>query len=192
VGIRIGISGWTYAPWRGTFYPSGLPQRGELGYVAERLTSVEINGTFYALQRRSSFETWAASVPADFVFSVKGPRFITHMKQLRDVRVPVANFLASGVLALGDKLGPLLWQLPPRMRFDAERIETFLQLLPRTTTAAAELALEHDDRLTDREWTTTHMQPAVERLGQLGRAISTHDPRTRLLSNADGQVVHLE
>ena len=99
VDVRIGISGWTYAPWRGIFYPPGLPQRRELGYVAERLNSVEINGSFYSLQRRSSFEAWAAAVPEDFIFSVKGGRFITHMKKLADVDVPLANFFASGVLA---------------------------------------------------------------------------------------------
>jgi uncharacterized protein YecE (DUF72 family) len=113
VTIRIGISGWTYPPWRGNFYPPGLPHRQELRYVAERMNSVEINGSFYALQRRSSFETWAASVPQDFVFAVKGGRFITHMKKLSGVETPLANFFASGVLALDQKLGPFLWQLPP-------------------------------------------------------------------------------
>lgn len=147
MGIRIGISGWTYAPWRGTFYPSGLPQRRELGYVADRLTSVEINGTFYALQRRSSFEAWVAAVPADFLFSVKGTRFITHMKKLSDIAVPLANFYASGVLALGSRLGPFLWQLPPNLGFDAGRMTTFFDQLPRTAAAAAVLAAGHDARV---------------------------------------------
>lgn len=145
--IRIGISGWTYPPWRGTFYPPGLAQRSELGYVAERLTSVEVNGTFYALQRRSSFEAWAASVPTDFVFSVKGGRFITHLKKLTDVEVPLANFYAAGVLALGSRLGPFLWQLPPNLGFDAGRMAAFFASLPRTAGAAAALAARHDDRI---------------------------------------------
>jgi uncharacterized protein YecE (DUF72 family) len=115
VTVRIGISGWTYPRWRGTFYPRGLPQRQELRYAAERMNSVEINGSFYSLQRRSSFEAWAASVPEDFVFAVKGGRFITHMKKLSGIETPLAKFLASGVLALDQKLGPILWQLPPNL-----------------------------------------------------------------------------
>ena len=153
--VRIGISGWTYAPWRGRFYPRGLGQRNELAYVAERMNSVEINGSFYSLQRRSSYEAWAAAVPDDFVFSVKGGRFITHMKKLAGIETPLANFLASGVLALGRKLGPILWQLPPNLGFDPERIEAFFQLLPRTTGAAAAIAVDHDQRIpADRALTT--------------------------------------
>ena len=147
MAIRIGISGWTYAPWRGTFYPPRLPQRRELSYVAERLNSVEINGSFYSLQRRSSYESWAAAVPADFCFSVKGGRFITHLKKLTDVAVPLANFYASGVLALGSRLGPFLWQLPPNLGFDATRMSTFFDQLPRTAGAAAGLAAGHDARV---------------------------------------------
>ncbi|MFP5335453.1 MAG: DUF72 domain-containing protein [Actinomycetes bacterium] len=152
--VRVGISGWRYPPWRGVFYPRGLPQRRELAHVAERMTSVEINGSFYSLQRPESFLAWSAETPPGFVFAVKGGRFITHMKKLRDVEVPLANFLASGVLALGPKLGPLLWQLPPTLGFDAERIAAFADLLPRTTAQAAELARGHDERLADRDWTT--------------------------------------
>ena len=153
--VRIGISGWTYAPWRGRFYPRGLGQRNELAYVAERMNSVEINGSFYSLQRRSSYEAWAAAVPDDFVFSVKGGRFITHMKKLAGIETPLANFLASGVLALGRKLGPILWQLPPNLGFDSERLEAFFQLLPRTTGAAAAIAVDHDQRIpADRALTT--------------------------------------
>jgi uncharacterized protein YecE (DUF72 family) len=152
--IRIGISGWRYVPWRGTFYPPGLTQARELSYAAERLTSIEINGSFYALQRPSSYLAWARDVPDDFVFALKGSRFITHMKKVSDVRVPLANFVASGVLALGSKLGPMLWQLPPSFAFDAERLESFFRLLPRTRSAAAALAAEHDDRLAgeDKTW----------------------------------------
>lgn len=148
--VRVGTSGWRYPPWRGRFYPAGLPQRRELEYLAERVSSIEINGSFYALQRPDSWRAWGAQTPEDFVFAVKGPRFVTHLKQLRDVAVPVANFLASGLLALGPKLGPILWQLPPRMRFDPDRLGPFLDLLPRTTAAAAALAAGHDERLDGR------------------------------------------
>jgi uncharacterized protein YecE (DUF72 family) len=152
---RIGISGWTYPPWRGVFYPTGLPQRRELEFASSHVGSIEINGTFYALQRPDSFRAWAQQTPESFVFSVKGGRFITHLKKLRDVDTALANFFASGVLALGPKLGPLLWQLPPTLGFDAERLEGFLSLLPRTTSAAAELAARHDSRVADRAWVTT-------------------------------------
>ncbi len=145
--VRIGISGWRYAGWRGRFYPSGLRQKDELSFAAERFSSIEINGTFYSLQAPSSFRTWAAATPADFVFAVKGPRFITHMKKLRDVEVPLANFLASGVLALGPKLGPILWQLPPVFRFKPELLADFFDLLPRSTKEAARLAHRHDAKL---------------------------------------------
>lgn len=145
--IRIGTSGWSYPPWRGDFYPRGLVQRRELEYLSRRLNSAEINGSFYSLQRPERYRDWAGQTPDDFVFAVKGGRFITHMKQLRDIETPMANFFASGVLALGRKLGPFLWQLPPRLAFDAERMETFFGLLPRTSHAAAKLAGKHDDKL---------------------------------------------
>src|SRR5215203_1812736 len=127
--VQVGISGWTYPPWRGVFYPKGLPQRRELEYASRRLTSIEVNGSFYALQKPESWQTWRAETPDGFVFAVKGGRFITHMKKLNDVEVPLANFLASGMLALGDKLGPMLWQLPPNLGFHAGRIADFLDLL---------------------------------------------------------------
>jgi uncharacterized protein YecE (DUF72 family) len=145
--MRIGTSGWLYPPWRGVFYPKGLPHRRELEYLSRRMNSVEINGSFYSQQRPDRYRRWRDETPDGFLFSVKGPRFITHMKQLRDVETPMANFFASGVLALGHKLGPLLWQLPPRMSYDSERIDSFLAGLPRSTGEAAELAKRHDDRL---------------------------------------------
>ena len=145
--VRVGISGWTYAGWRGDFYPTGLVQRRELEYAAERLTSIEINGSFYALQKPASYASWRDQTPDDFVFAVKGGRFITHLKRLRDVEVPLANFFASGVLALGEKLGPMLWQLPETLTFDAEVLDSFLALLPRSTTDAAALAARHDDKV---------------------------------------------
>ena len=152
---RIGISGWRYAPWRGRFYPKGLTQARELEYAAGRLNSIEINGSFYALQRPESYRTWAEQTPDDFVFSLKGPRFITHMKKLADVETPLANFFASGPLALGAKLGPVLWQLPPTLGFDAGRMNDFLGRLPRSSGAAAALAEHHDERLDDRALTVT-------------------------------------
>lgn len=148
--VLVGTSGWRYPPWRGTFYPPGLVQRRELEYLSRQVTSIEINGSFYSLQRPENYRAWTEQVPAGFVFAVKGPRFVTHLKQLRDVAVPVANFLASGVLGLGPALGPVLWQLPPRMRFDADRVARFLELLPSTTTAAARAATGHDERLDGR------------------------------------------
>ncbi len=152
---RIGISGWRYPPWRGVFYPPGLPHRRELEYASRRLNSVEINGSFYSLQRPSSYQRWREETPDGFVFSVKGPRFVTHMKKLAGVETPMANFFASGVLALGAKLGPVLWQLPPSLGFDAGRLERFFALLPRTTGAAAALAERHDERLDGRALTGT-------------------------------------
>lgn len=144
MAIRIGISGWTYPPWRGNFYPTGLPQRLELAYAARRFSTLEVNGTFYSLQRPASFQSWYEQTPSDFVFSLKGGRFITHLRRLKEPRQPLANFFASGVLALREKLGPILWQLPPNFAFDEARLDAFLALLPRTTTGAAALAAEHD------------------------------------------------
>jgi uncharacterized protein YecE (DUF72 family) len=148
--IRIGISGWRYKGWRGVFYPKGLPQRRELEYAARVFRTLEINGTFYSLQRPENFEAWAAATPDDFVFAVKAPRFITHMKRLNEVETPLANFFASGVFRLGHKLGPILWQLPPNFRFDAKRLENFFKLLPRDTQKAAAIARRHDKRLNNR------------------------------------------
>jgi uncharacterized protein YecE (DUF72 family) len=153
--VYVGISGWTYPGWRGDFYPAGLPHRRELEYVGERLSTVEINGSFYSLQRPDSYRRWRGEVPRGFVFAVKGGRFITHLKRLRDVETPLANFFASGVLALGPTLGPVLWQLPERLAFDEAVVGDFLALLPRTTSAAAELASRHDDKVPDVRALTT-------------------------------------
>ena len=128
--IRVGIAGWTFPPWRGNFFPKGLKQKDELRHASRAFTILEANGTFYSMQKPPTFAAWDEETPADFVFSMKGPRFITHMKRLKDCEAPLANFLASGVLRLGPKLGPILWQLPPNMTFEAERIEAFLALLP--------------------------------------------------------------
>jgi uncharacterized protein YecE (DUF72 family) len=153
--VRVGISGWTYPPWRGVFYPADLPHRRELEFAASQMNSVEINGSFYSLQRPSSYRGWFEQTPDDFVFSVKGGRFITHMKKLADVDTPLANFFGSGVLALEHKLGPLLWQLPPMLGFDPGRLAAFFDRLPRTAGEAARLAERHDVRLRHGAVTTT-------------------------------------
>nr|WP_307617755.1 DUF72 domain-containing protein [Variovorax boronicumulans] len=148
--MRIGISGWRYAPWRGRFYPPGLAQRNELAFASRMLPSIELNGSFYSLQRPESYQAWHSETPDGFVFAVKGSRYITHMLQLDDVQTALANFFASGVLALGKKLGPILWQLPPRMRYDPERMERFLSMLPRDGKSAMVLARKHDERMEGR------------------------------------------
>jgi uncharacterized protein YecE (DUF72 family) len=148
--VRIGISGWRYKPWRGVFYPEDLRQKDELSFAADCFPTIEINGTFYSLQRPESFAQWAAETPADFVFAVKGPRYITHLLRLKNAEKPLANFFASGVFELGAKLGPILWQFPPSFKFDAERLETFFKLLPRDTDEAARLARRHDDKVKGR------------------------------------------
>src|SRR6266545_1907880 len=118
----VGVSGWSYRHWRGIFYPKDLPRKRELEYVSSEFGSIEINGTFYSLQRATTFRRWYEAVPDDFIFAVKGHRFITHFRRLKDVEVLLANFFASGVLRLGKKLGPILWQLPPHFKFDQERL----------------------------------------------------------------------
>jgi uncharacterized protein YecE (DUF72 family) len=148
----IGISGWRYAPWRGEFYPPGLPERDELKFAAERFPTIELNGSFYSLQRPEYYERWYEQVPDDFVFAIKGSRYITHMLRLRGVETALANFFASGVLALEHKLGPLLWQLPPTLKLEVERLREFLELLPRTTKDAAKLARRHDERVKGRSF----------------------------------------
>jgi uncharacterized protein YecE (DUF72 family) len=147
---RVGISGWRYPPWRKVYYPDGLPQRAELEYAARRLNSIELNGSFYSLQRPTSYQRWYDETPDGFVFTLKGPRFVTHMKRLADVDAPMANFFASGVLALGNKLGPVLWQLPGNFHYDEERLAAFFAGLPRSTAAAAEVAKGHDERMEGR------------------------------------------
>jgi uncharacterized protein YecE (DUF72 family) len=146
----IGISGWRYEPWRGVFYPEGLPQHRELEYASRALPTIEINGTHYSLQRPECFESWYEATPPGFMFAVKGSRFITHMKRLNDIEKPLANFFASGLFALKEKLGPFLWQFPPSFRFDAERLAAFFDLLPRDTEQALSLARRRDQRMKGR------------------------------------------
>jgi uncharacterized protein YecE (DUF72 family) len=149
--IRIGVSGWRYALWRGHFYPRGLPQRAELEYATRCFSSIEINGSFYSLQSPHNWQAWYDAAPEDFVFGVKGPRYITHMLRLRQVDKALANFFASGIFRLREKLGPILWQLPPNFDFDAERVADFLARLPRDLRDAAALARKRDDFMSGRE-----------------------------------------
>jgi uncharacterized protein YecE (DUF72 family) len=153
--LRIGIAGWTYAPWRGVFYPKGLAHHRELHHASRMINSVEINGTFYSLQRPSSFAAWYDATPADFLFAVKGSRFITHILRLKNAETALPNFLASGLLGLKEKLGPMLWQLPPNFSFDAEKLDRFFSSLPKDTAAAAQMAQKHDQRLEGRALTET-------------------------------------
>jgi uncharacterized protein YecE (DUF72 family) len=156
---HVGMAGWVYPDWRGTFYPAGLVQKKELGYASMHVTSIELNGSFYSLQKPSSWKSWRDQTPDDFVFSVKAPRFITHIRKLDEVREPIANFFASGILALGSKLGSVMWQLPPSLAFDAELVETFLAHLPHTTSEAVSLAHERSARMTGKE----HLETDAER-----------------------------
>jgi uncharacterized protein YecE (DUF72 family) len=153
--IRIGISGWRYDGWRGAFYPKDLAQRHELEFAAQHFNSIELNGSFYSLQRPKSFQQWREETPDDFVFSVKGSRFITHILKLKDVETPLANFLAQGLLRLGRKLGPILWQFPPNFSFEAQRFQDFFALLPRTHKQAAGYARQRDQWMEDRSWLET-------------------------------------
>lgn len=146
--IRIGISGWTYPPWRGVFYPEKLRQKDELAYASSKFRTIEINGTFYGSQKPESYLKWYEATPKDFVFSVKAPRYITHILRLREVETPLANFFASGILRLGEKLGPVLWQFPPSMKFDEKLFAAFFAALPQDTDQAVLLAKRHDSRST--------------------------------------------
>ncbi len=164
--VRIGLSGWRYPPWRGAFYPRGLVQRKELAYAAQAMASIEINGSFYSLQRPGTWAEWFHDTPDDFVFSIKGPKLITHLRRLVDIELPLANFLASGLLQLRQKLGPILWQFPPQLAFDPARFEPFLAGLPRDTDQARAIAKSHDAHMASSTWLgpvpTQPMRHAVE------------------------------
>lgn len=147
--IRIGVSGWSYKEWRGGFYPDDLPNDEELEFSARVFDTIEINGTFYSLADPASCRRWRDAAPTGFQYAVKGSRYITHNKRLKDSRSALANFFASGVLDLDDRLGPILWQLPQNFKFSADRLEAFLQMLPRDTESAVNLARSHDDRVED-------------------------------------------
>ena len=145
--VRVGISGWNFEGWRGTFYPKTLSQKKELYFASRQFSTIEVNGSFYSLQTPSTYRRWYETAPKDFIFSLKGPRFITHIKRLNDVSVPLANFFASGVFELKEKLGPILWQLPPRFLFKSDLIENFLKNLPKDLKAASQMAKRSDDYL---------------------------------------------
>jgi uncharacterized protein YecE (DUF72 family) len=149
--IRIGISGWRYPPWRGVFYPDKLTQARELEYASRALPVIELNGSFYSLQTPERYARWAEDTPAGFMFTVKAPRYITHIRRLDDPLEPMANFMASGLFELGPKLGAILWQFPPGMRFDPEKFETFLALLPHTAAQAKALAKQRSSRMHGKE-----------------------------------------
>jgi uncharacterized protein YecE (DUF72 family) len=172
---RVGISGWTYTPWRKVFYPEDLPHKRELAYAATQFNSIEINGSFYSLQTPKSYAHWHDQTPDDFVFAVKGGRYITHMKRLTNIEAPLANFFASGILRLKSKLGPLLWQLPPSMRFDEPKLDAFFSLLPRDTKSAARLARGHDARMKGRSWTRADAERPVRHAVEV-RHKSFEDP----------------
>ena len=128
--IRVGIGGWVFPPWRGVFYPPGLPQSRELGYASRQLTTIEINGTFYGPQKPASFLRWHDETPENFVFAIKGPRFATHRPDLAGAGSTLDRFFSGGMLELRDKLGPILWQFPPNMPADQDAFAAFIELLP--------------------------------------------------------------
>ena len=150
---QVGISGWRYPPWRGVFYPKGLRQASELSFASCTFSTVEVNGSFYSLMRPETYQAWYDETPQGFTFALKGGRYITHLKRLKDVAVPLANFFASGLLRLREKLGPILWQLPPQQVFDEAKLRAFFAVLPRSTGQAASLARRHDQRLNGRSET---------------------------------------
>lgn len=142
--IKVGISGWKYDGWKGVFYPKELHSSEELEFASHRFSTIEINSTFYRLQKPSTYQRWYDSTPEDFIFSVKANRYITHIKRLNDVQIPMANFFSSGVMRLKEKLGPILWQFPPSMEYNPERFDEFLALLPKNFSEAQKLS-KHSD-----------------------------------------------
>ena len=145
--IRVGISGYVYRGWRAKFYPEDLPARRWLEYASRKFNSIELNGTFYSLKSPAVYRKWALEVPDDFVFAIKGSRFVTHNLKLRNAEQALANFFASGVLALGAKTGPFLWQLPATYGYTHQRVGDFLSQLPRSSAEGAKLARKHDERV---------------------------------------------
>ena len=143
----IGISGYDYKPWRGSYYPAEMPARRWLEYASREFETIELNGTFYSLKSPAVFEKWAAATPDDFIFAIKGGRFITHNLKLRNCETAMGNFFASGILALGTKTGPFLWQLPATYSFDVGRMREFMRELPRSSREAERVAARHDERL---------------------------------------------
>lgn len=153
--LRIGMSGWTHDCWRDSFYPKKLSRKEELTYASRKVTSIEVNGTFYALQKPETFQRWYAETPEDFLFAIKAPQFMTHVLRLKEVEEPLSTFLASGLLCLKEKLGPILWQFPPYMTLKDNRFEEFAKILPHTSIQAAALAKNHGVQIQGRTWTET-------------------------------------
>ena len=190
MAIRIGISGWRYAPWRGVFYPEKLQQRRELEFASGVFPTIEINGSFYSLQHPDSYDTWYRETPPGFVFAVKGPRYITHLLRLREYETALANFLASGVLQLGSKLGPMLWQFPPNFRFDEERFENFFTHLPKDTDTALELARKRDrSRMSGRTALPTQPNRRLRHAVEIRHESFRDDAFVRLLRRHDVALV---
>ena len=169
--LVVGVSGWRYAGWRGDFYPSELPARRHLEYTTRLLGAVEVNGTFYSLKSPTTYARWYEDSTDDAIFALKGSRYITHILRLREPKVALANFFANGLLRLEDKLGPLLWQLPPRMPWDAETFARFCEMLPDDTQAAAKLGRAHDARVSGK------VSLVVDRNRRLRHAFEIRDPR---------------
>ena len=182
---RIGISGWTYEPWRGVFFPEKLPQRRELEFASRQVNSIEINGTFYSLQKPESYLKWRSETPPDFVFSLKGGRYITHIKRLQDVESALANFFASGPLALQEKLGPGLWQMPPSFKYDAGLLEGFFRQLPRDTASALALGRNHDAKVDGRTYLESHENRPIRHAMEIRHASFENDEFISLLRQYD-------
>lgn len=180
----VGTSGWRYPSWRGDFYPTGLRQKDELSYISSRLNTVELNGSFYSLQSPTSYRRWHDETPHGFVFGVKGGRYLTHMLRLRGIEQAMANFFASGVLLLGEKLGPVLWQFPERLEFDADLLESFCLALPSTLGDAAALAARHDAKVKHAD------VPDPAKAGESGRPL-LHALEPRHASFADGRAADI-
>jgi uncharacterized protein YecE (DUF72 family) len=179
--VRVGISGWRYEPWRKVFYPEGLPHRRELAFCAAHFASVEINGSFYSLQRPEYYAQWYRETPPGFVFAVKGSRYITHMLRLTKMEKPLANFFASGILNLRDKLGPFLWQFPPMFTFRPERLEAFFELLPRTSGEALALARRRDARMHGRSRLAIDAERPLRHAVEIRHASFMNDAFVQLL-----------
>jgi uncharacterized protein YecE (DUF72 family) len=183
--IRIGISGWRYEPWRGVWYPEGLPQRRELEFCGLHFPTVEVNGSFYSLQRPEYYDEWYRDTPPGFVFSLKGSRYITHLLRLKNIEKPLANFFASGIFNLRDKLGPFLWQFPPMFRFDPGRLEAFFALLPRDTEEALALARRRDARMTGRSRLAIHAKHPLRHAVEIRHPSFMNNDFTALLRKHD-------
>ena len=183
--IHIGVGGWNFAPWRGTFYPPGLAQKGELEYASNQLTSIEINSTFYGSQKPASFEKWYAQTPKDFIFSVKGPMYATNRRVLAEAQESIARFFGSGVLLLKEKLGPINWQFGPTKKFDAAELESFLALLPKKIDGRA---IRHAIEVRHASFVTPEL---LELAGRYGIAIvHAGDSRFPEIDDADSPFVY--